>query len=120
MPNVYPMSGMANPMLTYTSQTTIVGDKSQEFVLIRNAAQHWTGAVVTNNNWEDQWLNEGLTTYIERMVEAQLDTITYAYVEAYVGNSTLARQTSVIGVQNETYSTLHPVLHGNNPDYAFS
>lgn len=120
MPNVYPMSGMANPMLTYTSQTTIVGDKSQEFVLVRNAAQHWTGAVVTNNNWEDQWLNEGLSTYIERMVEAQLYDQQFIVAEAFVGNSSLARQTSVIGVQNETYSTLHPVLHGQNPDYAFS
>lgn len=65
---------------------------------MRNAAQHFTGAVVTNNNWEDQWLNEGLTTYIERMVEAQLWDYTFAEVEAFVGNSSLARQTSVIGV----------------------
>lgn len=70
MPPAFPMGGMANPNLVYTSPTTITGDKSQEYVLTRNVAQMWTGAQVTPNNWEDYWMNEGITTFIERHVEA--------------------------------------------------
>lgn len=114
------MSGMGNPCLAYISQTAIVGDSSQEFVVVRNMAQHWTGAIVTNNNWEDIWINEGFTTYIERLVLGSVDSQNYAYTEAYVGNTSLAQQTNVIGIVNETYASLHPVLHGQNPDVAFS
>lgn len=57
MPPAYPMAGMANPLLAYTSPTTIVGDGSQEYVLVRDAAQMWMGAQVTPNNWEDTWIN---------------------------------------------------------------
>ena len=120
MPPCYPQGGMANPLLAYTSQTTIVGDKSQEYVLIRNVAQMWTGAQVTPNNWEDAWINEGFTTYVERMVEAQLFSLSFATVETFVANNSLARQIGGRGLRNQTYSTLHPVLLGNNPSDAFS
>jgi len=119
MPPVYPMGGMANPLLAYTSQTTIVGDKSQMFVLVRNIAQMWTGAQVTPSNWEDTWINEGFTTYIERNVLGQLDGLSYSVVESYVGNNS-ASMGSVLGMPNKTYHTLHPVLHGANPNLAFS
>jgi aminopeptidase N len=66
------MGGASQPMLSYLSQTTIVGDKSQEYVLVREIAQQWTGNQVTNNNWEDVWLNEGFTTFVERHVLAQI------------------------------------------------
>ena len=72
MPPAFPMGGATQPMLSYHSQTTIVGDKSQEYVLVREIAQQWTGNQVTNNNWEDVWLNEGFTTFVERHVLAQI------------------------------------------------
>jgi len=120
MPPAFPMGGMSQPMLSYVSSTCIVGDKSQEYVLVRNVAQSWLGSQVTPNNWEDVWINEGFTTYVERMVQAQLWTYNFALTEAYVGNTSYASQVSVIGIQDQTYSTLHPVLHGDNPDNSFS
>jgi len=77
-------------MLSFLSQTTIVGDQSQEYVLIRSVAQQWTGNQVTPNNWEDFWLNEGFTTYVERMVLAQLYDQNFAYTEAFSGNISLS------------------------------
>ena len=120
MPPAFPMGGMSNPMLSYTSQTTIVGDKSQEYVLVRNLAQSWTGNQVTPSNWEDYWLNEGFTTFVERHVLAQLYDYNFAATEAYVGNNTLATETQIIGLPDKTYVSLHPVLHGDNPDNAFN
>jgi leukotriene-A4 hydrolase len=35
-------------------------------------AHSWTGDSVTMNNWEDFWLNEGYTTFIERTVSGRL------------------------------------------------
>jgi len=39
MPTAYPFAGMANPMLNLISATTIVGDKSQLYVVLNNLAQ---------------------------------------------------------------------------------
>jgi hypothetical protein len=44
MPPAFPMSGMAAPMLSYAHVSTIVGDASQEFVLIRDVCAMWTQA----------------------------------------------------------------------------
>lgn len=38
MPSAFPMGGASQPMLSFLSQTTIVGDKSQEYVLVREIA----------------------------------------------------------------------------------
>lgn len=87
---------------------------------MRDVAQQWTGNQVTPNNWEDVWLNQGFTTYIERMVQAQLWDLNFAYTEAFVGNTSMASQVTVYGMQDATYASLHPVLHGDNPDNSFS
>jgi len=111
MPPVYAMGGMANPCLAYTSATTITGTQSQEFVLVRNIAQMWVGALVTQNNWEDMWINEGLTTYIERFVMSSIDSLSYSQREAWVGNYTLWQQTQMTS-RSDTFYSLHPVLKG--------
>lgn len=117
MPPSYPMGGMGNPLLQYVSPTTIVGDKSQEYVLAKNMAQFWFGANTTNDNWEDIWLSEGIATYVERMVHASWETIYFVETEAFAFNASLSRAVNGYGKQNETYSSLHPVLHGANPGY---
>jgi len=80
-------------------------------------AQLWFGANVTNANWEDIWLSEGISTYIERMALGNWETVYVASTEAYAFNNSMARAVNAIGKQNKTYSSLHPVLHGGNPDY---
>lgn len=75
---------------------------------------------MTANNWEDQWLNYGLSTYAERFIQSQFHSFDYAQVEAYVGNTSMVRESGVYGIQNQTYSSLHPVLRGANPDEAFN
>jgi aminopeptidase N len=97
MPPSFPEGGTPNPLLCYTSITTITGDKSQEYVLVRTAAAMYTAAQVTPNNWEDYWLNEGITTFIERHVQAQLWDATFAATSAYVGNNSLSTATFIIG-----------------------
>ena len=119
MPPSFPMGGMENPLLTFASPTIITDDKSQVYVAVHEICHSWTGNTVTMNNWEDFWLNEGFTVFIERHVTAQLYNVGFAMTEALIGNVSLANAISDFG-WNNTYSSLHPVLQGDNPDNSFS
>jgi leukotriene-A4 hydrolase len=120
MPPAFPMSGMAAPNLCYAHVSTIVGDGSQEYVIIRGGVAMLIQAIVTAIKWEDQWLNYGLSTYVERFVEPQFYSFDFAQTEAFIGNVSMVREHNVYGAQNQTYSSLHPVLRGANPDDAFN
>jgi leukotriene-A4 hydrolase len=121
MPKAFPMGSMENPLLSFVSQTTIVGDKSQEYVYVHDVAHYWTGNIVTMQNWEDFWLNEGFTVFIERHVDAQLWDVNTAMTNAFIGNYSLSREVNIIGSNIPiTYRSMHPVLAGDNPDNSFS
>lgn len=92
----------------------------QETILVRIIAQHWAQAVVSAANWENFWLNEGIATTLERYVISRLWNYNQAQTDAWVGNFSLDKQTSVIGLTNATYFTLHPVLQGANPADSFT
>jgi aminopeptidase N len=47
------------------------GDKSLVGLVAHELAHSWSGNLVTNSNWADSWLNEGVTSYFEnRIMEA--------------------------------------------------
>lgn len=98
MPPAFPESGMSNPMLSYASATTIIGDKSLEYVQLRNLVQSWIGNQVTNQNWADLWLNEGIATFVYRSVIGQAYNIEWAECQAFSGNISLSQQTNAYGL----------------------
>ncbi|WP_284126179.1 M1 family metallopeptidase [Parerythrobacter aestuarii] len=70
LPPAFPFGGMENPTLTFLTPTFIAGDKSLTGLVAHELAHSWSGNLVTNANWTDSWLNEGVTTYFEnRIVE---------------------------------------------------
>lgn len=70
LPPAFPYGGMENPTLTFLTPTFIAGDKSLTGLVAHELAHSWSGNLVTNANWTDSWLNEGVTTYFEnRIVE---------------------------------------------------
>lgn len=83
-------------------------------------AHQWAGNVVTMNNWEDFWINEGFATYIERRVTATVFNETFAWTEALLGNFSLEESMNTISMVNPTYASLHPVLSGDDPDNSYS
>lgn len=66
LPPSFPVGGMENPLLTFASPSMIVGEKSNVAIAIHEIAHSWTGNLVTNRNWKNFWLNEGLTRFLER------------------------------------------------------
>ena len=66
---------MENPTLTFLTPTFIAGDRSLNGLVAHELAHSWSGNLVTNANWSDSWLNEGVTSYFEnRIMEALYGT----------------------------------------------
>lgn len=75
LPPAFPYGGMENPTLTFLTPTFIAGDRSLNGLVAHELAHSWSGNLVTNANWADSWLNEGVTSYFEnRIVEAHYGT----------------------------------------------
>ena len=119
LPPSFPTGGMENPLLTFVSPTIIAGDKSQFDVAIHELSHSWSGNLVTNRNWENFWLNEGITVYLERNLLRKLEGETIYRVSSSLGNSSLFTDMADLGF-NSTHTSLHPDYKGANPYDTFS
>ncbi len=72
LPPSFPYGGMENPTLTFLTPTFIAGDKSLVGLVAHELAHSWSGNLVTNANWQDSWLNEGITSYFENRIIEEL------------------------------------------------
>lgn len=48
------------------------GDRSLADVIVHEITHSWTGNLVTNQNFEHFWLNEGFTVFVERKISSRL------------------------------------------------
>ncbi len=75
LPPSFPYGGMENPVMTFLTPTFIAGDRSLTGLVAHELAHSWSGNLVTNANWADSWINEGVTSYFEnRILEALYGT----------------------------------------------
>lgn len=68
LPASFPFGGMENPKLTFATPTVLAGDRSLVALVAHELAHSWSGNLVTNATWDDFWLNEGFTVYLERRI----------------------------------------------------
>ena len=68
LPPSFPFGGMENPRLTFATPTVIAGDRSLVSLAAHELAHSWSGNLVTHATWSDFWLNESVTTYVERRI----------------------------------------------------
>jgi hypothetical protein len=52
--------------------TLLAGDRSLTTIVVHELAHAWSGNLVTPATWNDFWLNEGLTVYLELRVNEAL------------------------------------------------
>ena len=85
LPPSFPVGGMENPRLTFATPTILAGDKSLVSVIAHEIAHSWAGNMVTNATWDDIWLNEGFSVYVERRLVEEIYGKSRADMEASLG-----------------------------------
>lgn len=89
LPPSFPFGGMENPRLTFATPTILAGDRSLVALIAHELAHSWSGNLVTNATWNDFWLNEGFTVYLERRIMEALEGKDYAGMLAELGRQDL-------------------------------
>ncbi len=101
MPHSFAFGGMENPRLSFISPSVVAGDRSLVSVIVHELAHSWSGNLVTNATWNDFWLNEGFTTYLERRLVESLygerrarmeDAIAYEFLTQAIADAKAAGQ----------------------------
>ena len=113
LPPSFPYGGMENPTLTFVSPTTIAGDRSLLTIVAHELSHSWSGNMVTNSSWNDVWLNEGITTYIENRIIEALYGKTRADMEMAIQKQDLTR---TMARQDARDNALHLSLEGRDPE----
>lgn len=101
LPPSFPFGGMENPMLTFATPTILAGDRSLTSLIAHELAHSWSGNLVTNQTWDDFWLNEGFTVYFERRIMESVYGKDYAEMLAVLGYQDLVETMEDLGIESE-------------------
>jgi leukotriene-A4 hydrolase len=116
LPPSFPFGGMENPTLTFATPTILAGDRSLVSLVAHELAHSWSGNLVTNATWDDFWLNEGFTTYIESRIMEELRGKPYADMLRQLGRQDMLAAVEGAGGPQGADTKLHLELTGRDPD----
>jgi leukotriene-A4 hydrolase len=115
LPSGFPIGGMENPKLTFSTPTILAGDKSLVNLIAHELAHNWSGNLVTNATWNDFWLNEGFTVYFERRITEATYGKDYADMLWELGYQDMQYTVTQLGdTSKDTHLKLD--LKGRDPD----
>lgn len=115
LPPSFPFGGMENPELTFATPTIIAGDRSLVSLLAHELAHSWSGNLVTNETWNDFWLNEGFTVYFERRIMEAIEGKEYNDMLQLLGYQDLEAELNAFG-KNHPDTKLYLDLKDRDPD----
>jgi len=116
LPPSFPFGGMENPTLTFATPTVLAGDRSLVSLVAHELAHSWSGNLVTNATWNDFWLNEGFTVYLESRIMEQLRGKKYADMLRQLGRQDMESAVTDAGGPTGPDTRLHLDLTGRDPD----
>lgn len=117
LPPSFPFGGMENPRLTFATPTIIAGDRSLVALVAHELAHSWSGNLVTNETWNDFWLNEGFTVYFEQRIMEKVFGKPYEEMETKLGMDGLKKTIQRLTKEGKVEDThLYLELTGRNPD----
>jgi hypothetical protein len=117
LPYSFPFGGMENPRLTFVNPTILAGDRSLVSVIAHELAHSWSGNLVTNNTWDDFWLNEGFTVYFEQRIMEVLYGKETADILAQIEFQEMQEEMKeILAGKHPEDTQLHLNLKGRNPD----
>ncbi len=117
LPPSFPFGGMENPRLSFITPTVIAGDKSLVNLIAHELAHSWSGNLVTNATWNDLWLNEGFTSYVENRIMEEVFGRKRAVMEQALAKQDLLKDIKKLQEQDRA---LNVPLEERDPDHAFS
>ncbi len=120
LPPSFPFGGMENPMLTFATPTVLAGDRSLVSLVAHELAHSWSGNLVTNATWDDIWINEGFTTYLEARIMEELRGKPYADMLRQLGRRDLQKTVDETDSAKIADTHLHLDLAGRDPDDGLS
>ncbi len=116
LPPSFPFGGMENPTLTFATPTILAGDRSLVSLVAHELAHSWSGNLVTNATWDDFWLNEGFTSYIEARIMEELRGKPYADMLRQLGRQDMMSSVTDAGGAESPDTRLRLQLAGRDPD----
>lgn len=119
LPPSFPYGGMENPNLTFLTPGVIAGDRSLTNLLAHELGHSWSGNLVTNATWDDVWLNEGFTTYVEHRIGEAVFGVAEAKMQDVMSRKVLSDNMADYGKGHED-TRLKVNTHGRNPDDSLS
>lgn len=119
LPPSFPYGGMENPNLTFLTPGILAGDRSLNGLLAHELGHSWSGNLTTNATWDDIWLNEGFTTYVENRIVEEIYGPDEAKMLEVISRRELQDAMDEFG-ENNPDTRLKVETQGKNPDDAIS
>jgi leukotriene-A4 hydrolase len=119
LPPSFPYGGMENPNLTFLTPGVIAGDRSLTSLLAHELGHSWSGNLVTNATWDDVWLNEGFTTYVEHRIGEAVFGVDEAKMQDVMSRKVLSDNMADYGPDHGD-TQLKVNTSGRNPDDSLS
>lgn len=107
MPPTFVAGGMEHPMLNFvepvrTAAGNFLAQPQPSTLIAHELAHSWAGDSATLGNWDDVWINEGITSYLtwriieEMMGRERADLGWYIDRQNYSGNSTSTSPSTIL------------------------
>ncbi|KAH9949467.1 hypothetical protein B0H21DRAFT_728077 [Amylocystis lapponica] len=120
LPPSFPYGGMENACLTFLTPTLLVGDRTLVDVVVHELTHSWFGNGVTQAHSSHFWLNEGWTTYIERVLQQLLHSPEERWFSFLIGAKSLSDALKLYEDHPKYQRLLIDFEKGEDPDDAYS
>lgn len=120
LPPSFPYGGMENACLTFLTPTLLAGDRSLVDVIVHELTHSFFGNGVTHAHASHFWLNEGWTTYIERLLQGAIHGPAERAFSYILGAKSLKEALALYKDQPKYQQLVIPFKRGEDPDDAYS
>ncbi|KAG8961519.1 hypothetical protein FRC03_005284 [Tulasnella sp. 419] len=120
LPPSFPYGGMENACCTFLTPTLLAGDRSLVDVVAHEASHSWFGNNVTTADSGHFWLNEGFTTYMERILQGRIHGPAERDFSYIIGRKALTDALKEYQDRPKYQRLVIPYTFGEDPDDAYS
>ncbi|KAF5382881.1 hypothetical protein D9757_007329 [Collybiopsis confluens] len=120
LPPSFPYGGMENACLTFLTPTLLAGDRTLVDVIAHELSHSWFGNGVTHANASHFWLNEGWTTWMERLLIQFLHSSADRGFSYIIGYNALQNALEMYTDRPKYQRLVIDFEKGEDPDDAYS